>query len=102
MVNRHARQSCLSGLARWSGHPGAKSVEKPHAVAVGDRCRVDAIAEVVEEVLDPAGDGDDEFARRAAEDVVAVRDPSGQENEVARRSEPFLLTAVNAVLPVEV
>ncbi len=77
MVNRHARQSCLSGLARWSGHPGAKSVEKPHAVAVGDRCRVDAIAEVVEEVLDPAGDGDDEFARRAAEDVVAVRDPSG-------------------------
>ena len=52
-------------------------MEKPHAVAVGDRCRVDAIDEVVEEVLDPTRDGDDELARGTTDDVVAVRDAVG-------------------------
>jgi len=46
-------------------------------VAVGDRCRVDAVDEVVEEVPDPAGDGDDELARGTVDDVVAVRDAVG-------------------------
>jgi len=65
-------------MPRWSRHPGGTaSVEEPHAVAVGDRCRVDAVDEVVKEVLDPAGDGDDELARGTVDDVVAVRDAVG-------------------------
>jgi len=38
---------------------------------------VDAIDEVVEEVLDPAGDGDIELGRGTVDNVVAVRDAVG-------------------------
>jgi len=76
-------------------------VEKPHAVAVGDRCRVDTIDEVVEGLLDPAEDGDDELAHGTIDDVVAVRDAVAQEDEVAGHSRRCLLTEMNAVLAVE-
>jgi len=60
----------------------------------GDRCRVDAIDEVVEGLLDSAEDGDDELARRTIDDVESVRDAVAQEDEVAGHSRRCLLTAM--------
>lgn len=77
ILNRHALEHVCRVPGGCAALKGSASVEKSHAVAVGDRCRVDVIDEVIEEVLDPAGDGDDELARGTVDDVVAVRDAVG-------------------------
>jgi hypothetical protein len=75
--NRHTLELACRCRGGCATPKGSASVEEPHPVAVGDRRGVDAIDEVVEEILDPARDGDDELARGTMDDVVAVRDAAG-------------------------
>jgi len=62
---------------------------------------IDTVVEVVEKVLDPARDSEDELACGAADDVIAVRDTAGEEDEVVGGGEPLLLTAVDVITTVK-